>query len=71
MVALRITFMHIMDPVPTSVSAVQEVEPENDSNVIYVDEAELIETDDDNNYKIVKVHGFVSVPAQIHNATVL
>jgi len=71
MVALRITFMHIMDPVPTSVSAVQEVEPENDSKVIYLDEAHVIDTDDDNNDKIVKVHGFVSVPAQVHNATVL
>ena len=71
MVALRITNMHIMDPVPTSVSAVQEVEPENDSKVIYLDEAHVIDTDDDNNDKIVKVHGFVSVPAQVHNATIL
>ena len=66
-IALRLTFMNILDPVPTSVSEVREVEPENDSKVIYLDEAHVIDTDNDDtsNDKIFKVQGFVSVPTTV------
>ena len=66
-ISLRVTFLNMMDSVQASVSAAHEVIPDNESKVIYLDEAHAVDMDyeESKNDRVVQVQGFVSTPTAV------